>query len=59
MPQGHRARAADEPKMMDMEEPAALEPVEPVAEPHVADDEEEEGEQEETITLKAADFYVL
>ena len=61
IPWGHQARAADEPKMMDMEEPAAPEPVEPVVEPHVADEEgeEEEVEQEETITFKAIDFYAL
>jgi hypothetical protein len=46
MPRGHRARAADEPEMMDIEEQAAPEPVEPVAKPHVADDEEEEEEEE-------------
>jgi hypothetical protein len=59
MPRGHRARAVDEPEMMDMEDAAAPELVEPVAEPHVADEEEEEAEQEEMITLKAADFYAL
>jgi hypothetical protein len=44
MPRGHRARAADEPEMMDIEEQATPEPV---AKPHVADDEEEEEEEEE------------
>jgi hypothetical protein len=52
MPHEHQAR--------DMDEPAAAEPgeplVEPVAEPHVADEEEEETKQEETITLRASDF---
>jgi hypothetical protein len=45
--------------MMDMEEPTAPKPVEQVPEPHVADEEEEEAEQEETITLRAIDFYAL
>jgi hypothetical protein len=59
MPRGHRARAVDEPEMMDMEELAVPEPIEPIAEPHVADEEEEEAEQEETITLRVANFYTL
>jgi hypothetical protein len=66
MPRGHRARVANEPEMMDMDEPAAPEPVEPVAEPHVVDEEEEEADEqpdeeeyEETITLKATDFHAL
>jgi hypothetical protein len=41
MPRGHRARAADEPEMMDMEEPAAPEPVEPVVEPERATEHDE------------------
>jgi hypothetical protein len=48
MPREHRARAPDEPEMMNMDEPAAAEPreppVEPVAEPHVANEEEKETE---------------
>jgi hypothetical protein len=44
MPREHRARATDKPEMMDMDEPAVPKPrespVEPVAEPHVADEEE-------------------
>jgi hypothetical protein len=44
MPREHRARAPDEPEMMNMDEPAAVEPgelpVEPVAEPYVANEEE-------------------
>jgi hypothetical protein len=59
MPRGHRAKATDKPEMMDMEELAVLEPIELVAEPHVADEEEEEAEQEETITLRVANFYAL
>jgi hypothetical protein len=46
MPREHRARALDEQEMMNMDEPAAAEPgeppVEPVTEPHVADEEEAE-----------------
>ena len=47
MPQGHRARAADEPEMMSIEEPAAQ--PEPSAQPEAAVepdkvDDEEEGE---------------
>jgi hypothetical protein len=38
MPRGHWARAADEPEMMDMDEP--------VAEPHVANEEEEEADEQ-------------
>jgi hypothetical protein len=49
--------------MMHMDEPAAAEPgeppVEPATEPHVADEEEAETEQEETITLRASDFEAL
>jgi hypothetical protein len=45
MPREHRARAPDEPEMMNMDEPATAKlgepPVEPVAEPHVANEEEE------------------
>jgi hypothetical protein len=63
MPREHRAKAPNEPKMMNMDEPAAAEPgeppIEPVAEPHVANEEEEETKQEETITLKASDFEAL
>jgi hypothetical protein len=36
MPRGHRARAANKQEMMDMDEPAAPEPVEPVVEPDAA-----------------------
>jgi hypothetical protein len=56
MPREHRAKALDEPKMMNMDEPAAAEPV---TEPHVADEEEAETEQEKTITLRASDFEAL
>jgi hypothetical protein len=60
MPLGHRAKAADEPEMMDMDEPVALEPpVELVAELDVADEEEEEAEQEETITIRSSDLIAL
>jgi hypothetical protein len=63
MPREHRARAPDEPEMMNMDEPAAAEPgeppIKPVAEPHVANEEEEETKQEETITLRASDFEAL
>ena len=63
MPREHRARALDEPEMMNMDEPVAAEPgepsVEPVTEPHVADEEEAVTEQEETITLRASDFEAL
>jgi hypothetical protein len=36
MPRGHRARAANKQEMMDMDEPATPEPVEPVVEPDAA-----------------------
>jgi hypothetical protein len=55
MPRGHRARPADEPEMMDMDEPAAPEPVEPAIEPGAVAEEEEE--YEETITIRA--LYLL
>jgi hypothetical protein len=49
--------------MMDMDEPAAPElgelPVESVAEPDVVDEEEEEAEQEKTITIIALDLIAL
>ena len=50
MPRGHRARATNEPKPMDMDEAVAAE-LEAAA--------EEEVEPEETITIRAADFYAL
>jgi hypothetical protein len=59
MPREHRARALHEPEMMHMDEPAAAEPGEPPVEPHVADEEGAETEQEETITLRASDFEAL
>jgi hypothetical protein len=63
MPREHQARAPDEPEMMNMVEPATTEPgelpVEPVVEPHVANEKEEETEQKETITLRASDFEAL
>jgi hypothetical protein len=63
MPREHRARALDEPEMMNMDEPVAAEPgepsVEPVTKPHVADEEKVETEQEETITLRASNFEAL
>jgi hypothetical protein len=63
MPREHRAKALDEPEMMNMDEPVAAEPeeppVEPVAKPHVANEEDEETEQDETITLRASDFEAL
>jgi hypothetical protein len=61
MPQGHQARAANEPEMMDMDEPAVPEPVEPLIEPAIEPDavEEEEEEQEETITIRASDLIAL
>jgi hypothetical protein len=46
MPRGHRARAAGEPKLMDMDK-AAVVAVEPEAEAA----KEEEAEQEETIIV--------
>jgi hypothetical protein len=54
MPRRHRARAADEPEMIDMDEPAALEP--PV-EPDPANEEEEE--YEETIIIRVSDLITL
>ena len=63
MPRGHRARAADEPEMMDIEEPAAQpEPSaqpEAAVEPDTANDEEEGEEYEETITISASDLVAL
>jgi hypothetical protein len=61
MPRGHQAKAVDEPEMMDMDEPAVPEPVEPPVEPAVEPDtaEEEEEEQEETITIRASDLIAL
>jgi hypothetical protein len=50
-----------EPEMMDMDEPAAPEP----AEPEMAKGQEEEVDEqpdedyEETITIRASDFYAL
>jgi hypothetical protein len=52
MPQGHRARVADEPKLMDMDEEVAT-----TAKPKAM--AEEKAEQEETITISTADFYAL
>jgi hypothetical protein len=49
MPRGHQAKAADELEMMDMDEAAA--------ELEAAADEK--AEQEEMITISAADFYAL
>ena len=63
MPRGHRARATDEPKMMDIEKPVAQpEPSaqpEAAVEPDAADDEEEGEEYEETITISALDLVAL
>jgi hypothetical protein len=63
MPREHRARAPDKPEMMNMDELVAAKLGEPlvelVAEPHVANEEEEEMEQEETVTLRASDFEAL
>ena len=50
MPRGHQARATDKPELMDMDEAAA-------AEPEAA--AEQEAEPEETITIRAVDFYAL
>jgi hypothetical protein len=42
MRRGHQARATDEPEMMNMDEPIAVEQeVEPVSEPDTVDEEEE------------------
>ena len=62
MPRGHRARVVDEPELMDMDEPAAVEQEvakeeEVVAEPNAVEEEEEECE--ETITISAADLVAL
>jgi hypothetical protein len=57
MPRGHQARAADELEIMDMDEPAAPEPVELAVEPDAADEEEEE--YEEMITIRASDLLAL
>jgi hypothetical protein len=61
MPQGHRAKATDEPEMMDMDEPEVPKPVEPPVEPTIELDvvDEEEEEYEETITIRAPDFLAL
>jgi hypothetical protein len=52
MPRGHRARAADEPELMDIDKSIVA-----TAEPEAV--AEEEAEQEKTITISAADFYAL
>jgi hypothetical protein len=52
MPRGHRARAVDEPELMDMDEPAVVE----LVEPNAIDEEEE---YEETITMRALDLLAL
>ena len=63
MPRVHRARAADEPEMMDIEKLAAQ--PEPPAQPEVAvepnatDDEDEGEEYEETITISASNLVAL
>ena len=58
MPRGHRARAADKPEMMDIEEPAAQ--PEAAIEPDAADDHYQEGEEyEETITISASNLVAL
>jgi hypothetical protein len=49
MPRGHRARAAEEPEMMDMDKPVEP-PVDPIAEPDVAD--EEEAKYEDMVTYQ-------
>jgi hypothetical protein len=49
MPRAHRARAANEPELMDMDEATT--------EPKVV--AEEEAEQEEMIIISATDFYAL
>ena len=54
MPRGHRARAADELEMMNIEEPTAQPEV--AVEPDAAVDEEEGEEYEETITISASDL---
>jgi hypothetical protein len=57
-------RVVRDPEMMDVDEPVVPEPAVPetpapeLAEPLVEPEEEEE-EYEETITLRAADFYAL
>jgi hypothetical protein len=57
MPQRHWAKAADEPEMMDMDEQAKPEPVEPGIEPDKVDEVEQE--YEETITIRALDLIGL
>jgi hypothetical protein len=52
MPREHRARAADEPELMDIDK-SIMATVEPEA---VV---EEEAEQEKTITISATDFHAL
>jgi hypothetical protein len=54
MPRGHRARAAGEPKLMDMDK-ATVVAVEPEAEAA----KEEEAEQEETIIVSTADYQAM
>jgi hypothetical protein len=51
MPQGHRAKATDEPELMDMDEAAAATKPEPAA--------KEEVKQEETITVSIADYRAM
>ena len=57
MPRGHRARAADELEMLNIEEPEAQPEV--AIEPDAAVDEEEGEEYEETITISASDLVAL
>jgi hypothetical protein len=61
MPQRHRAKATNEPEMMDMDEPVAPEPIEPPVEPAIEPDaaNEEEEEYKETITIRALDLLAL
>jgi hypothetical protein len=49
MPRGHRARAAEKPKMMDMDKPVEP-PVDLIAEPDAAN--EEEAKYEDMVTYQ-------
>ena len=60
MPGGHQETTANEPKKMNIEEPATQsEPSaqpEPAVEPNAADDEEKGEEYAKTITISASDL---
>jgi hypothetical protein len=57
MPREHRARAPDEPEMMNMDEPAVVEPGELPAKPErEAKQAKQPEEDEEYITLRASDL---